>query len=382
MNNIKRTIQKITFLGGILIILISCNSDDKPYEKLIDNTLVEYAGKIDSTQAYFGINKVKLRWKLSSDPAVKFLNISWNEEGKVEPNMLKIDVEDSDINNFMEAVIEDIPSGSYNFKVITHHDNKTKSIPVEILTKVLDQDFINTLRPNLVESAVYRDGVLDISWGGNSNASYVESEIFYTNTNDLASTKKVQSDELNTSIDGYKENTEITYFSRYYEAGMIDSLVSATAVVPVRFIYPQVEKDGWVITADPRVGDSRVPKNFIDGEINSEYVMNINGGNKYPHLYDIKFNKTLTIDGLELAQRYHYWWGTVTKFEILHSINNGLTWVSTKDVELAPAVKRRQTFTIKLDSQIEATDIRFIFKADHKGGRGTALGELNLFVDL
>ncbi len=370
MNDLKHKKIIITLASILSIILMVGCSDDKPYTDYIEYNPIEYVGKVNTTSYISGINKVQLTWKVSTDPSVSLIKISWLQDGNIVTKDIEIDT--ADIGNFKSVTIDNLPAGSYTFTMVSYSKNGDKSVPVELFVTVLDSSYLETIKPTLA-SAVYENDNLTIMWD-NSAEDYGGSEFSYENINNETITITTTKEDTETVLNDYKSGTPISYFSTYSNPEVLDELNSETVKLPVKFEYP---KTTWTTpTLEYDQSTSKVPSNAIDGLSNTVWRMDKSKGS-YPHILTVNMGSTVSLNGMTFLQRQDNINYSLCKLTEFQTSMDGITWETQTEVELP---KTQDPIIVPFGKQVSAMYFRAIFKSDYGNNHFTNVAEIGAFV--
>jgi|GEM_PF-2063792 len=167
-------------IGAVLVTMLACTKMDHHYRDFLTGGEITYVGRVDSIQVYPGHNRIKLSWKVSPDPAVRYAMIYWSYQGTNDS--LKVPLEYHEGVDTAFAVIENLGEGDYVFNVRTFDDLGHGSVNVEKSGKVYGDEYIGYLDPTALVSAAYKDGEVQMRWLLNPDTTAIGSEVHYTNT--------------------------------------------------------------------------------------------------------------------------------------------------------------------------------------------------------
>lgn len=167
-------------ISALLISMLACTKMDHHYRDFLNGGEITYVGRVDSIQVYPGNNRIKLSWKVSPDPAVRYAMIYWSYQGITDS--LKVPLEYREGIDTAFAIIENLSEGDYVFNIRTFDDQKNGSVNVEKSGKVYGEEYEKFLDPTALVSAAYKDGEVQMRWLLNPDTTALGSEILYTNT--------------------------------------------------------------------------------------------------------------------------------------------------------------------------------------------------------
>ncbi|UNY97486.1 discoidin domain-containing protein [Zhouia spongiae] len=368
MKNIRKVNKLIWVMTVLFILGLAGCSDDKPYSDYFTYSPIEYIGKVDSVSYLSGVNKVRLTWKVSTDPSVKSLEISWLEDGGDKE--MSVDVDENQIGEYMNVEITDLSAGSYTFFLVSSDGKGNSSVPVELFASVLDPSYLDLIQPVLA-SGEYVDNSLIITLS-NEEEGYIGSEVFYTNTNNEEVSVLVDEENAEFIIEDYKLGTGVTYLSNFNDPEVLGTLSSKETNLQVRLEF---SKEEWIASADYDEPSNRGSWNVIDA--NPSTVWHMSKLMQYPHPLDIDMGTVQTVSGLTFLQRQdNINYGLVKLVEI-QTGSDDVNWISQKEVELPFT---QDPISIPLEASVEARYLRIIFKSDYKGGDFTAISEVGAYA--
>ena len=64
----------------LAVLFVSCDGMNDNIKEYLDRGEIAYIGKADSVTTAGGINRIKLLWKINSDPRITSCKILWNDK--------------------------------------------------------------------------------------------------------------------------------------------------------------------------------------------------------------------------------------------------------------------------------------------------------------
>ncbi|MEJ5960850.1 DUF4998 domain-containing protein [Pedobacter immunditicola] len=196
----------------LLLLLISvvatlaCTKMDD-YKKYTNGKELAYAGKADSLRAFPGKNRIKLSWRLVSDPKITKARIYWNNKADSLEIAIKRTVGVDTIN----VILEKMKEGNYSFEVITIHDDQIRSVPAYISGRVYGQNYEVTLLNRGIQSTTYlTNNGYRINWGLVEGTA-LGVDITYAKTNGTVTNYRVPTTENVTTLTTVKRPGQIYY---------------------------------------------------------------------------------------------------------------------------------------------------------------------------
>lgn len=350
--------------------LASCTAMDEHYKDFIADGPINYIGKVDSIDYRSGINSVQILWKVSSDPATKYIRIYWMEEGvrdsvteTVPPNF---------IGKKMAITIHDISPGSYTFQIVAFDNLGNKSVPVELNAVSLNESVLENLWPHSVSGTNFNNDVLTINWAEVSDTTYISSTVLYEDLSGSQQKIEVSFLDKQTVIDDYKPGSQISYYSTYQLPKAMSMLDSKIERLMIQYEY---SKSDWTaISSGYDEPTDRGPWLAIDSDPATVWHMTKESG--YPHSVDVDMKEVLKLTGITFMQRQNLD-GPVTVAELLVSVD-GVNWQSQGEYNLQAIITNQ---FLAFDEELEARFFRIVAKSDSKGGNFTAVSEVGAYVE-
>ncbi|HMR18599.1 MAG TPA: DUF4998 domain-containing protein [Sphingobacterium sp.] len=270
--------KKTLFLICILGLCVSCNKIDYMHKQYIEDGPIKYVGKLDSAEAYPGLNRVLIQSLKPSDPEATRVKVRWEFEG-VQDSVEREIGSLVDEKGKVSLPIDNLAEGDYTFFVTTYNTQGNSSVPVEINGSVYGERVQATIRAFPLRNASFENGRLTINWGTQSAATAQRSELTYQSTSGSEKKLIIAVGTVSTIIDDYQPEGTLKYLTLHLpRPNAVDTLSSPVTNLPYLMAIP---KSGWIATAssfDNRAGASyRPPQNAIDGDPNTVWVNYVGG---------------------------------------------------------------------------------------------------------
>lgn len=223
---------KELFLATFLIGLIGLSSCSKwnNYEKYTAEGETIYSGKVDSIQIFPGYYSVRFVGKLSADPKVETVRISWSDGLRSDSAIITVDggLENRTIDTVLNIAME----GTLNFKVQTFDNLGNKSLVDDAVGLVYGDKFTSDLPNRPIISSIFGiiSNRLRINWGQMDKTMHpLKTVIRYVNLNgDTVSTVTTIDDDA-TVIEGVNIKSGLKYFTEFLpDSTAIDTLHGIT----------------------------------------------------------------------------------------------------------------------------------------------------------
>jgi len=188
----------------------------KPY---YDEGEANYIAKVDSVSTKAGKNRVQLRWKVSTDPRIKELLVTWNDGS--DKTIVPIDFNQLDEGRYYSVILHPIEEGDHIF-YLSHIGNGHASVPVEAEAASYGAQYQASLEPRQIRSVTLQQETAVITWRNIVENCTVE--ITYTDISGTAIRRLVPPTEISTVIENIRPGSSFTYESTYLpEALSLDS---------------------------------------------------------------------------------------------------------------------------------------------------------------
>lgn len=213
----------VLLFSGLLFsfLFITCSKMNDLHEEYLLKGEKIYVAQPDSVHIYPGLERVIVHYWVS-DPKAKKIKIFWNNG---------LDSVMADIPNILVdkpgvVSIEQIAPKDYSFKIVTYNARwENSSIPLEIVTEVYSENYLNKLFPRQIEYAHYLTPDSVYVRFRKSTDKSVGAVIRYTNLSGEQIQQTVSNDTNFVVLEKYKENIEVyTSFLPFRDA--LDTLYS------------------------------------------------------------------------------------------------------------------------------------------------------------
>ncbi|WP_298648084.1 DUF4998 domain-containing protein [uncultured Proteiniphilum sp.] len=349
MNNlINKTfyILYISLFAGFL----SCGDMDDTYRHFWQDGEKVYPAPADSLKIFTGKNRVGISWRIFGDPNVNMTKIFWNNRS----DSLQIPIEPKQDSAYI--VIDNLAEGSYSFEVFTYDQKGNRSVPRNGIGTVYGDTYARTLLPRFLQSALYAEDTLKITWGNMGDNSSIGSELYYRNISGTQKKLMIKNNAETTIILDYDSESggPVTYRTIYVPPMSIDTFYTNMQTVAVKGAPLHLPKAGWTATAssfDSRTGSSyRPPAHTIDNNLTTIWVNQISPQTYYPHTLTIDMGSIIeNVSGISLIVERR---NETPKSIIVEVSQNGNDWnpMGTYNVEnIATTI---QTFDFHQDQNI------------------------------
>ncbi|MDQ0107561.1 hypothetical protein J2T02_002680 [Chitinophaga terrae (ex Kim and Jung 2007)] len=356
----------------LLAGLFSCSKMDDNYKGFIKGGEIVYAGSADSVKTWPGNKRLQLTWLLS-DPTVTSGKIYWNNSNDSMDLVFKRQHEIDTI----KLILSPLQEGQYSFDIFTFDSKGNKSIKVTTTGQVYGDRYLASLLPRPVRSALYMNGVLNITWG--TPDSHVSgTEIKYRDRSGAEKLISVPADSNTTTIDTYEytENNPILYSTVYLpDSNAIDLFKTPFEEIAVKGPPMEYAKTGWTATAsDYDEPSGRGPANAIDNNVSTVWHMSKAAGSNYPHTIKVDMGTVNEVAGFTFNQRLPLD-GAVKLIEIEIS-NDNASWRSLGAFTLL-SVNDKQYLDLTETESFRY--FRVIIRSDYKNSTFTALAEVGTY---
>jgi len=194
----------------LAILIISCSKMDDTFKEYVVPNGITYVGKADSIAVFPGRGRIKITWLRGTDPNTRRAVVYWNNKN----DSLVIPVTQTNPQDTVTAMINNLPEASYAFNIYTYDDAKNSSIRVDVQGSSYGTVYESTILSRALGSARVIGDDVKMGWPKGEPSSF-STEINYI---DLAGASKRA--YLPASMDtiiltGVKEGSTITYRSLY-----------------------------------------------------------------------------------------------------------------------------------------------------------------------
>jgi hypothetical protein len=305
---------------------LSCGNMDDTYRHFWENGEKVYPAPADSLKIFTGRNRVGMSWNIFGDPNVNMTKIYWNNRS----DSLEVPVQSSGNKDSIYVTIGNLEEGSYSFEIFTYDQKGNRSVPRNGIGTAYGDMYARTLLPRFLQSALYAENILTVTWGNMGDNTSIGSEVYYKNTSGTQSKIEVSNDEITTSIPDFdfESDPAITYRTVYVPPMSIDTFYTNTLTVPVKGAPLHFSKSGWSATAssfDSRAGASyRPPEHTIDDVLSTLWVNQVSPQMQYPHILTIDMGEIKqNVSGVSLITQRR---NETPKSIIVEVSQNGTNW--------------------------------------------------------
>lgn len=153
----------------LAVLFVSCDGMNDNIKEYLDRGEIAYIGKADSVTTAGGINRIKLLWKINSDPRITSCKILWND--KQDSVSFPIDRGEVDKNGYLSYILEDMPEGTFIFNLYHVGVDNSLSMGSEIEGTVYGDIYKSNLNPRKIRLVETLADKVNLYWeeGGNSS---------------------------------------------------------------------------------------------------------------------------------------------------------------------------------------------------------------------
>lgn len=191
----------------LAVLFVSCDGMNDNIKEYLDRGEIAYIGKADSVTTAGGINRIKLLWKINSDPRITSCKILWND--KQDSVSFPIDRGEVDKNGYLSYILEDMPEGTFIFNLYHVGVDNSLSMGSEIEGTVYGDIYKSNLNPRKIRLVETLADKVNLYWEEGGNSSNV---LFtYINRTGEKKTINIPASETVTVIDDYVLGGEYSY---------------------------------------------------------------------------------------------------------------------------------------------------------------------------
>lgn len=191
----------------ITTVFWSC-SETETYKSFVKDGEISYTGKMDSLKILPGKNRVLLKGLIISDPKVSEVRAYWNNK----KDSVVFPINRTQGTNTVSEFISNLTENIYNFEVRTFDNEGNKSISQTKTVKVYGERYQNSLYNRPISKMSLVGNNLTLIFGGmDLTTGVTKSEIEYTNTSGVTSTKVINITESTLIIADFKVGTSFKY---------------------------------------------------------------------------------------------------------------------------------------------------------------------------
>lgn len=302
----------------------ACKKMDSLYQEYIVPGGITYAAKATLPLVYSGHNRIKIAWLRGSDASVTKAKVFWNNR----QDSVVINVPAT--GDTVYTIVSNLQEKQYNFVVITYNDKGNSSVPVELLGESFGTRYESLLlaRP-VVTGETDATGALTINWGAaNTTGGAYATDVQYTNTSNVTSTKRFLTAETASAISDYKPGTTYQYRT-VYSPGTRSIDLFYTPYIKEN-VSSKISKAAWIASTDSYALTSKLPNgpviNAIDDNLSTFWHTETTSTKVYPHWLAIDMKKQYNITRIELScVQDNAATSTFTAFK-LQTSTDGITW--------------------------------------------------------
>lgn len=225
-----RYIFKFETLVMVLVVagltgFLSCSKWNDFTKYTADGEAV-YPGKVDSIQIYPGFYRVRFTGKLTADPKVRNVEISWTDG--LRSDSVNIPVPAGNKNRTVDTILNIAMEGTLNFKIQTFDDLGNQSLLSEAVGRVYGHNFTDALPNRPIVSSIFGiiSNRLRINWGQmDRSLNPLQTVIRYVNLQGDTISRTTAIDEDATVIEGVDMESGLTFFTKFHpDSTAIDTL--------------------------------------------------------------------------------------------------------------------------------------------------------------
>lgn len=182
-----------------------------------------YLGIVDSVQAWTGYKKVKLYWKVKSDPRITKTVIYWNN--RADSTLVEVKPQENGMQSY-ELGISNLVEKDYSFELQTKNNKGLFSLPKQIAITVLGDDYVNGLKNRSIAKITKKSsGEVLIDWNPIASADIVYTSIRYEDQSGQQ-TYRVKNDEIQTTLVNPVIEKGLQVSTCFFPKGTLDTLFS------------------------------------------------------------------------------------------------------------------------------------------------------------
>src|SRR5690606_29384464 len=227
----KRTNYTIysLLIGVCISSFFACRKQDDTYKQFLEGGEIVYVQRADSLKAYSGKNRVKLSWRILSDPDVRSARIFWNGGA----DSAEVAINRTTGTDTVYVVLDNLAEGAYTFDVYTYDDAGNSSIKADVFAQAYGDNYVASLLNRAIEQIGYNNGKLELAWYGADNQA-IGTEVIYADVAGVQRKVDVRPGDSVSILEDYKPNSPFEYVTYYLPDTMaIDTFVTDASVVEV-----------------------------------------------------------------------------------------------------------------------------------------------------
>ncbi|MDO5570655.1 MAG: DUF4998 domain-containing protein [Bacteroidales bacterium] len=365
------------FSFAIITMFYGCDGQDATYKEFIKEGEIVYAGIPDSIIMKPGRNRMLINFRIT-DPSVNELRAFWSNKS----DSIVFSIPSGKQYAKYEIEIPNLKEGSYTFTMHTYTPSGTISMGASAVSRVYGDIYEEYLLNTPLKGAYVIEGKpsdVETNWGASDDTS-LGCELIYKSVNSgVDTTIFIPTDQITYNsnvmvIKNYQTSSPITYRTLYRpEEAAVDTFFTNYSNIKVKGLAVEYSRGNWVAYGDDYDhGNSRPPKNAIDGNIST--VWHMDKTTTYPHIMYVDMKEPLLISGFFFNQRLPLD-GAVNQVEMQVS-DDATNWVTVGEFFLQSVTTRQY---VDLDEEVTARYFRMIAKSDYKGSKFTALAEIGAY---
>ena len=285
----------------IVVSFIQCAKMDDAYEKFWKDGERVYPAPVDTVTVHPGENRILMRIVPSIDPNVIEGRVFWN----FKADSVVFPIESNRASDTLSVLLENMEERSYTFTVVTYDKKGNHSMPYDVIGNSYGPIYQESLLTRLLQSAEYKNGILTVNWGDNSEPTALDSEILYTDTSGNVKTEKVPRDQKKSTEDDFDFGADKTIKYRTFylpEPLAIDTFYTDFQKFRVKGPVANIPRDMWSASASSFNDEFNDPSKAID-DIDNTFWFNA-PNTSFPHSITIDMGEVIDgVDGIELLLR-------------------------------------------------------------------------------
>lgn len=358
--------------------LLACDGMNDNIKEYLDRGEINYIGRADSATAAGGVNRIKFMWKINTDPRITSGKIYWND--KQDSVGFPIDRSLVDKDGYLSYMLNDMPEGTFIFKLYHVGIDNSLSIGYEIPGTVYGDIYESTLSPRKIKRLEALADKINVYWGDAGSSSGI---LFtYTNKAGQQKTLDLPASETVTVIDDYTLGGEFYYKTTYLpEKGALDQfeLDSPVDKFPTYYVgdgslddqfpeYPKFDRSAWKITdfssEEPKgEGTNGHAAQIIDNDPSTFWHSEWQATTaQLPHYITIDMNTVKNIKCVTIAKRQA---NTDLKAAHIEISQNGSSWEILGKVEFEKT-EDPNAKTIVLGETKKARYMKLVITESHR----------------
>lgn len=275
--------------------VISCDDMYSIHQKYLDEGEKTYIGYPSIVEANAGYERIRLVWKLNSDPKINESCIYWNNR----QDSVTVPVNRTD--SVMRVIIP-LSEGKYNLEIVNKSADGLRSLTNTASVESYGETYRNNLYNRIVTAQVAAEDNITLTWSVEEGC--IGAEMRYINKHGQEKEIFVAGNQTILVIDDYKPGGSFTYASLYIpEESAIDTISASSTTEQFAMFYREIDRTGWTITASS-TGGSFVAGNLLDGNIDTMWHSNWGGASsEIPYTLAIDMQQVYAIDRISFSRR-------------------------------------------------------------------------------